>query len=122
MNIIVLFGICSGFAYGVCQIIFGFASYFIEKHKGYLIFVVSGLAFCFGGSYLLKHENEYTVDSHYLESLQKEVRLHYPELKKEIHETATKNETYSLTIGQFENFKNKMKAIDVERLNDDVSK
>lgn len=70
---------------------------------------------CLGGV-LVKNEGSFTVDTPYVEKLQREIKLHYPELRRTIHDKCSQNEWYGLTIKQYKEIQQEMRIIDGAKL------
>lgn len=112
-------GVLFGFLFGGLAILAGIAGFAETNGKGWILCTILGLSSVFGAASLYKHEKNWSVDSGRFEQFQREVRLHYPELRKDVHESAKANEFYGLTVGQIEGFKRKMEVIDAAKLNGD---
>jgi len=106
-----------GIIFGVAAILISVGGFVETKAKAWASCALFGFSLLFGAAYLKKHEKNWSVDSGKFEQFQREVRLHYPELRQEVHESAKVNEFYGLTVGQIEGFKRKMEVIDAAKLN-----
>jgi hypothetical protein len=112
-------GVIFGFIFGSLAVLAGLGGFAETKAREWLLCILFGFSLLFGAGYLLKSEKNWTVDSGRFEQFQREVRLHYPELRQDIHKSAQMNEFYGLTVGQIEGYKREMQRIDANKLNGD---